>query len=236
MLRPFFRTAVLFAIAAPLAVFLLSTSATAQPAAPPRFGPEPSRANAAVRPNTFEPNKPVAMTNKIIKPVPLSADAQTTALSNIDRHISNQVADLRDKLKTILPDELAVLTKTTGWKAEDQQALVSALRAGDPTAVYETWVKGNPQDTAGAEQAARQTDVKHLMTQLVQDAGKNKAALRKTSRLSTPRSVRSPGPRRRSPTCRPRSLRSKIGWQRVRSSKTPSRPRAPRPSFRRAAT
>jgi hypothetical protein len=118
------------------------------------------------------------MTNKIIKPVPLSADSQRSALTNLDSHISGQIGILNEKLKTILPDELAILAKTAGWKTEDHQALVGALRAGDPTAIYETWVKGNPQDTAGAELAARQGDVKRLMTRLSQDAEKNKAAMR----------------------------------------------------------
>jgi hypothetical protein len=118
------------------------------------------------------------MSNKILCPVPLTADSQRTALSNIDRHISDQVTELCEKLKTILPDEVAILTKTTGWKTESQQALIGALRAGDPTAVYETWVKGNPQDTAGAELAAHEADVKRLMTRLTQDAEKNKAAMK----------------------------------------------------------
>jgi hypothetical protein len=161
-----------------LAIFVSAGNVWGQIAAPPRFGSQPSLGNAALRRNSFEPNKPVAMTNNIIKPVPLSTDSQRSALTNIDRHISGQISDLCEKLKTILPDELAILTKTTGLKTEDQQALVGALRAGDPTAVYETWVKGNPQDTAGAELAARQTDVKRLMTRLTQDAEKNKAAMK----------------------------------------------------------
>jgi hypothetical protein len=171
MLRQFPSLAIL------LAVFASAGAAWGQYAAPPRVGAQPELGNTGLRPNTFEANKPVAMTNKIIKPAPLSADSQRSALANIDRQISVQVADLSEKLKTILPDELALLTKTTGWKAEDQQALVGALRAGDPTVVYEVWVKGNPQDTAGAELAARQTDVKRLMARLTQDAEKNKAAV-----------------------------------------------------------
>jgi hypothetical protein len=161
-----------------LATIVSAGDAWAQKAAPPRFGSQPSQGNAALRRNSFEPNKPVAMINTIIKPVPLSADSQRNALASIDRHISEQVGDLCEKLKTILPDEIAILTKTTGWKTADQQALVGALRAGDPTAVYETWVKGNAQDTAGAELAAHETDVKRLMTRLTQDVEKNKAAVK----------------------------------------------------------
>lgn len=170
----------------PSVALLFATSLSAgnvwaQLAAPPRVGPQQSLGNSALRPNNFEPNKPVAMTNKIITPVVLSVDSRRSALANIDRHIAQQIADLSEKLKTILPDELAMLTKTTGWKTEDQQALVGALRSGDPTGVYEAWVKGNPQDTAGAELAARQTDVKRLMTQLAQDAEKNRGAVRQTA-------------------------------------------------------
>lgn len=162
------------------ATSLSAESAWAQLAAPPRVGPEQSLGNSALRPNSFEPNKPVALTNKIIMPVALSVESQRSALANIDRHVAQQINDLSEKLKTILPDELAMLTKTNGWKTESQQALVGALRAGDPTAVYEAWVQGNPQDTAGAELAARQTDVKRLMSQLVQDADKNRGAIRQT--------------------------------------------------------
>lgn len=163
--------------AALFAVLVSSGNVWGQLAAPPRVGSQPSLGNAALRPNTFDPNKPVAMINKIVQPVPLSADSQRAALMNIDKHISGQIADLSERLKKILPDELAMLTKTTGWKPEDRQALVDALRAGTATGVYEAWIKGNPQDTAGAELAARQTDVKRLMVRLAQDTEKKQAAL-----------------------------------------------------------
>ncbi|MDB5385176.1 MAG: hypothetical protein JWM11_822 [Planctomycetaceae bacterium] len=168
----------------PLALFvltitLLSTRGLfAQLAAPPRVGSQSSNGNSALRPNSFEANKPVAMPNKIIIPIPLSGDAQRSALTNLDRHIADQVGDLAEKLKTILPDELSILAKTDGWKKEDQQALVVALRAMDPTAVYEAWAKGNSQDTAGGEIVARQTDVKRTMGRLAQDVEKNKSAVR----------------------------------------------------------
>lgn len=149
-----------------------------QVAAPPRTGTQLSEGNSALRPNNFEANKPVAMPNKIITPVPLSTDAQHDALANLDKHILEQVEQLSEKLKSILPDELSILAKTDGWKKEDQQALVVALRAGDPTAVYEAWAKGNSQDTAGGEIVARETDVKRIMGRLTQDVEKNKAAVR----------------------------------------------------------
>jgi hypothetical protein len=148
-----------------------------QIAAPPRVGSQQSQGNADLRPNSFEPNKPVAMPNKIITPLPLFADSQRSALASIDRKVAVQVGDLSEKVKSILPDEIAILAKTNGWKTEEQQALVGAWRAGDPTTVYEAWVKGNPQDTAGAELAARQAEAKKLMTRLTQDAEKNQTAM-----------------------------------------------------------
>lgn len=151
----------------------------AQVAAPPAVGPQTSEGNSALRRNNFEANKPVATPNAIIKPIPLSTEAQKSALSNIDKNIIDQVEVLHEKLTSILPDELAILAKTSGWKSDDQTKLVVALRAGDPTAVYEAWARGNPQDTAGAEIAARHTDVKGTMARLTTDVEKNKAAVRK---------------------------------------------------------
>lgn len=163
-------------LAIPLSIVVSAYTAWGQVPVPPR--PAQPQTQTTLKPNNFEANQPVAEVNKIITPVPLSADSQRSALANIDKHVASQVEDLGEKLKTILPDELSILTKTTGWKTEDQQALVGALRANDRTAVYEAWVKGNPQDTAGAELAARQTDVKSLLSRLSQDAEKNKAAMK----------------------------------------------------------
>ncbi|HEY3964326.1 MAG TPA: hypothetical protein VGM05_07190, partial [Planctomycetaceae bacterium] len=161
-----------------LAIVAPAGTVQAQVAAPPRTGSQVSRGNSDLRPNSFEANKPVAMDNIIIKPVPLSTDSQRSALMNIDKNILSQAGDLAEKLKTVLPDEISILAKTNGWRTEDQQALVGAWRAGDPTTVYEAWVKGNPQDTAGAELAARQADVKRLMTRVIQDAEKNRVAMK----------------------------------------------------------
>lgn len=144
----------------------------------PRAGSQLSEGNSGLRKNSFAANKPVAMPNKIIKPIPLSIEAQRNALMSIDRSIIDQVDELNKKLKAILPDELAILAKTAGWKSEDQQKLVIALRAGDPTAVYEAWTRGNPQDTAGAEIAGRQTDVKKVLARLTQNAEKSKTSVK----------------------------------------------------------
>ncbi len=54
--------------------------------------------------------------------------------------------------------------------------MVSALRNGDPTAIYEAWTQGNPKDTAGAEAAARQGEVKRIVARLEQDKHKAPAA------------------------------------------------------------
>ena len=129
-----------------------------------------------MRTNSFEPGQPVAAVNKIVTPIPLSAGERDTALDGIDRHVAEQVVQLKEAIKNALPDELAILAKTNGWQPEKQNALLVALRAGDPAAVYEAWTQGNPQDTAGAEIVARQTDVRRIMGQLEQDV-KNKAAI-----------------------------------------------------------
>ena len=142
----------------------------------------PARAQQAdpvvknVRANSVEPGQPVAGVNKIVTPIPLSANERDIALEGIDRHIAEQVAQIKEKLKNVLPDELAMLAKTTGWQPEKQNALLVALRAGDPAAVYEAWSQGNPQDTAGAEIGARQTDVRRVFGRLEMDV-KNKAAI-----------------------------------------------------------
>jgi|GEM_PF-3275241 len=174
MLRPLFSAAI-FAATVGAASSLLAQGAAPPPprnAAPPALGTSP------LKPNSIDTNKPVAAPNKIVKPIPLSLDAQRNALANIDKQMIEQTAALNEKVKSVLPDELSILAKTDGWKQEDQQALVVALRAGDPTAVYEAWAKGNSKDTAGGEIAARQTDVKRQMSRLMQDVEKNKAAVR----------------------------------------------------------
>jgi hypothetical protein len=138
--------------------------------------PEPTLSNQQVRSNSIQAGQPVAAVNKIVTPVPLSAGERDTALDGIDRHIGEQVVQLKEKLKNVLPDELAILTKTTGWQPEKQNALLVALRSADPAAVYEAWTQGNPQDSAGAEITARQTDVKRVFAHLEQDV-KNKTAI-----------------------------------------------------------
>ncbi|MCE9608367.1 MAG: hypothetical protein K8U03_26075, partial [Planctomycetia bacterium] len=138
----------------------------AQIAAPPRVGPEPSLGNQALRSNSIEPGKAVAIVNKIMTPLPLSTVEKETAVASIDKKVVESVTEMSTKLKTLMPDELSILTKTTGWKPEEQQSLLTALRAGDPAAVYEAWTKAAPTDTAGAEIVARQTEVKKSMTRL----------------------------------------------------------------------
>lgn len=153
--------------------------------APPGSALEPTDGNGPVRRNSYEPTKAVAAINKIMQPVPLSASERDTALEGIDRHVADEVASLKAKLKTILPDELSVLSKTVGWNAEKQNNLLVALRAGDPAAVYEAWTQGSPQDTAGAELAARQVDVRRACARLEQDIQHHQAINQDLADLET---------------------------------------------------
>jgi hypothetical protein len=139
----------------------------------------------AVRSNSISPTKPDLTQNKILMPTPLSAAEQEKALAAIDRHTADEIVQLKERLKDVLPDELSILALTNGWKAEDQNALVSALRNGDPTAIYEAWTQGNPKDTAGAEAAARQGEVKRNVTRLQHDTQKSSVALQDLSDLQT---------------------------------------------------
>jgi len=168
----------LFLLLSSITAALSVEMASAQVAAPPAVGPQPSLGNQALRSNSIEPGKAVAVVNKIVTPLPLSAVEKESAVKAINKKISEATTELQAKLKTLMPDELSVLTKTTGWKPEDQQSLLTALRAGDPAAVYEAWTKAAPTDTAGAEIVARQTEVKKTMGKLAQDAEKENAAVR----------------------------------------------------------
>ncbi len=126
--------------------------------------------------NRLSPTKPDLVQNKLLMPIPLNASEQEKALASIDRHINDEIDHLKDRLKDVLPDELGILAMTNGWTQEKQNALVAALRTGEPTAVYEAWTQGAPSDTAGAEAAARQTEVKRDVARLQHDAQKAAAA------------------------------------------------------------
>src|SRR5262245_13395144 len=84
------------------------------PGATPVYAP-------SLKANSFEAGKAVAVKNDIVLPLPLSAPEKESALDGLDKHILDAVAKLRDKMKITLPDELAVLAKTNGWTAEQQQ-------------------------------------------------------------------------------------------------------------------
>jgi hypothetical protein len=164
-----------------LSVLLLNiaTFASAQVAAVPGAGGRvPSAADGGLRRNSIQAVASVAVQNAIIMPVPLSAKEKESALAAIDKHLIDEVAQLQQKLTGALPDELAVLAKTAGWKTDHQQKLLVAVRTNDPAAVFEAWSAGNPQDAAGAEIASRQTDAKRLLVTLLQDAEKKPTALR----------------------------------------------------------
>ena len=117
----------------------------------------------------FQAGKAVAEQNKIVQPIPLNAREKEAAMAGIDTHIAEEAATLKGKLKNVLPDELGVLAKTTGWSQEHQNALIVAWRAMDPAAVYKAWSQGSPQDTAGAEIVGRQTDVRRTLSKLDQN-------------------------------------------------------------------
>ena len=139
----------------------------------------------AVRSNSLSPSKPDLIENKLLIPVPLSAHEQEKALAAIDRHTGDEIAQLKERLKEVLPDELSILALTNGWRVEDQNALVAALRNGDPTAIYEAWTQGKPTDTAGAEAVARQAEVKRDVTRLQHDMQKTAAATEDVANLET---------------------------------------------------
>jgi hypothetical protein len=138
----------------------------------------------AVRSNSVSP-KPDLVENRLLMPVPLSANEQEKALAAIDRHTTDEIAQLKDRLKDLLPDELSILALTNGWRTEDQNALVAALRNGDPTAIYEAWTQGKPTDTAGAEAVARQAEVKRNVARLQHDFQKSPAATQDVADLET---------------------------------------------------
>jgi len=140
------------------------------------FGQERDMETGAMRSNSISPTKPDVAPNKLLMPIPLSAAEQEKALAAIDRHTSDEVAQLKERLKEVLPDELSILTLTNGWRAEDQNALIAALRNGDPTGIYEAWTQGNPRDTAGAEVVARQGEVKRNLARLQHDLHKSTVA------------------------------------------------------------
>ncbi len=70
----------------------------------------------AVRSNNISPLKPDLVKNKIMMPIPLSASEQEKALAAIDRHVADEIGQLKTRLKEVLPDELTILTMTNGWR------------------------------------------------------------------------------------------------------------------------
>lgn len=159
---------VITAIAAMFFAACVSPARAQAPPVPPVPGQGGSLPNVA-------PTKSDATQNKIVQPVPLSVNDRQTALAGADRHLLDEVATLKNKLKNVFPDELNILAKTNGWTQQQQRAVVAALRTMDPAAVFEAWTQGSPQDTAGAEIIARQTEVKRTFARLEQSV-QNKAS------------------------------------------------------------
>jgi len=69
---------------------------------------------------------------------------------------------LKERLKAVLPDELSILALTNGWKAEDQNALVAALRNGDPTAITKPGRMPIPPILPARKAVARQGEVNRM--------------------------------------------------------------------------
>lgn len=164
----------------------LNTNLWAQPGVPktarlPAPGATPVD-DPTLKANSFEAGKAVAVKNDIVLPLPLSAGEKEVALDGIDKHIADHVARLQEKMKGALPDEIAVLAKTNGWKAEEQQKLLSALRALDPPGVFSAWSTAAPGETAVAELMSRQTDARRIMAKLEQDAENKQSALSQDAR------------------------------------------------------
>lgn len=159
------------AIMAIAAVFAIGTAGTVYAQVPktnvnPNAQPGPTGTAHGLQRNVVEAGKSVTDPNQIVQPIPLNAVERETALAGIDAHVAEEAVEIKAKLKNILPDELAVLAKTVGWTPEKQSAFVVAFRAGDPAAIYTAWTQGNPQDTAGAEIAARQGAVRKAFSHL----------------------------------------------------------------------
>src|SRR5262245_4051326 len=72
--------------------------------------PGPIGTAGGVFPNTFQAGQPVIPANKVVQPMPLTPGERDAALEGIDRHIAEDIAALKAKLKAVLPDELAILT------------------------------------------------------------------------------------------------------------------------------
>ncbi len=135
--------------------------------------------------NEFQAGKAVAEANKIVQPLPLTAEERDTAIASIDRHLTEDTEALKAKLKNVLPDELAVLAKTTNWTADQQNALVVALRASDPAAAFAAWTQGSPRDTAGAEIVARQTEARRIFARLEQNVHNKTSIVQDLTDLET---------------------------------------------------
>ncbi|HEX4142920.1 MAG TPA: hypothetical protein VHY91_05160 [Pirellulales bacterium] len=165
--------------------WLIATFAIVTTAGSGLYGQQRDVRTGAVRSNSVSPTKPDLVENQILIPVPLSAHEQEQALAAIDRHTSDEISQLKERLKELLPDELSILALTNGWRVEDQNALVAALRNGDPTAIYEAWTQGKPTDIAGAEAVARQAEVKRDFARLQHDIQKTPAATEDLSNLES---------------------------------------------------
>ena len=120
--------------------------------------------------NDLPANLAEGVRNVIIEPIPLTAQRLSEAQAGVVRQIRDQVENFRAKIKQVFPDEIDALSGTSKWRPEDRAALLKAIKAIDPAAVYEAWLEAQPSDTTGAERVARQTAVKRTFLALEQSA------------------------------------------------------------------
>jgi len=120
--------------------------------------------------NELPANMPEGVRNEIIEPIPLTAQRLAEAQEGVAREIRDQAEEFRSSVKQVFPDEIDALSGTSKWRPEDRAALLKAIKAIDPPAVYEAWLVAQPVDTTGAERVARQTAVKRAFLALEQKA------------------------------------------------------------------
>lgn len=115
--------------------------------------------------------------NEVIRPIPLTENRLDAAISGVTRQIRDLVDDLRPHMRRVFPDKLDALSGTSSWEPAERTALNKALRSGDPATIYEAWLQAEPNDTAGAEQIAREAEVQRAFNKLEQGAEEGQLAL-----------------------------------------------------------
>lgn len=115
--------------------------------------------------------------NEVIRPIPLTENRLSAAVSGVARQIRDLVDEVRPAMRRVFPDKLEALSGTSSWEPKDRTALTKALRTGDPAAIYEAWLQAEPNDTSGAEQIAREAEVQRAFNKLEQGAEEGQLSL-----------------------------------------------------------